>query len=50
MGLTLYVPKFELTASVMQSAVDCGFDPSPGQSNDYEIDIWCLSAQHAVAI
>ena len=29
------------------SAVDLGFDPQPGQTKDYKIDICCFSADHA---
>ena len=28
--------------------VDCAFEPCSGQTNDYEIDICCFSAKHAV--
>ena len=28
------------------SAVDCGFEPQSGQTNDYEICICCISAKH----
>jgi hypothetical protein len=29
------------------SAVDCGFEPRSGQTNDYKIGICCFSAKHA---
>jgi hypothetical protein len=29
------------------SAVDCGFEPQSGQTNDYKIGICCFSAKHA---
>ena len=29
------------------SAVDCGFKPRSGQTNDYKFGICCFSAKHA---
>ena len=29
------------------SALDRGFEPRSGQTKDYTIGIWCLSAKHA---
>jgi hypothetical protein len=32
---------------LVSSAVDRGFEPRSGQTKDYEIGIFCISAKHA---
>jgi hypothetical protein len=36
-----------MASMVASSAVDREFEPRSGQTKDYEIDICCLSADHA---
>ena len=37
-----------MVSMLAASAVDCGFKPWSGQTQDYKIDICCFSAKHAV--
>ena len=36
-----------MVSVLASSAVDRGFEPRSGQTKDYKIGIWCLSAKHA---
>jgi hypothetical protein len=36
-----------MVSVLTSSAVDHGFEPRSGQTNDYKIDICCFSAKHA---
>ena len=49
MKLKTYGPNIYYTHGIMvsmlsSSAVDCGFEPRSGQTEDYDIDICCFSA------
>jgi hypothetical protein len=37
-----------MVSVLASSAVDRGFEPRSGQTNDYKIGICCFSAKHAV--
>ena len=36
-----------MVSMLASSAVDCGFKPRSGQTNDYKFGICCFSAKHA---
>ena len=36
-----------MISMLVSSAVDCGFEPRSGQTEDYEISICCFSAKQA---
>jgi hypothetical protein len=36
-----------MISMLTSSAVDCGFEPRSGQTNDYKISICCFSAKNA---
>jgi hypothetical protein len=51
-ALTVYYIPANRIGGVMvsvlaSSAVDCGFEPRSGQTNDYQVGICCFSAKHA---